>query len=224
MPICNVTLFNCGHAITLYMILLWLFSVTVYGAWLGFRLVGIRLSRFAGSPLYSTQQWLFKEFQWLRPLSPGFIILEPNRKLCERRAGWQKSARRLFWEPTRRRVSSLRKTLDPTLCCLPVPSSRFLRQLVSMLKYADRMGQWARLKSCGAGSRSQYSINRLVRYRIRREIGYRVGFRIVPIFLLYSNYRILWLPRDNSQGVSSHKAIRAFLGKLAMLGIIWYLI
>ena len=36
----------------------------------------------------------------------------------------------------------------------------------------------------------------------------------------YSNYRILWLPQDNSQGVSSHKAIRAFLGKLAMLRII----
>ena len=26
-----------------------------------------------------------------------------------------------------------------------------------------------------------YSINRLVRYRIRREIGYRVGFTMVPI-------------------------------------------
>ena len=32
----------------------------------------------------------------------------------------------------------------------------------------------------------------------------------------YRGYRILWLPRDNSQGVSS----RAFLGKLAMLWII----
>ena len=42
--------------------------------------------------------------------------------------------------------------------------------------------------------------------------------------IMYSNYRILWLPRDNPQGVSSHKAIRAFLGKLAMLRIIWYLI
>ena len=41
----------------------------------------------------------------------------------------------------------------------------------------------------------------------------------------YRGYRILWLPRDNSQGVSDHNAIRAFLGKLAMmLRIIWYLI
>ena len=28
---------------------------------------------------------------------------------------------------------------DSTLCCLQVPSSRFLRQLVSMLKYADKI-------------------------------------------------------------------------------------
>ena len=30
----------------------------------------------------------------------------------------------------------------------------------------------------------KYSINRLYRYRIRREIGNRVSFRKVPIFLL----------------------------------------
>ena len=47
---------------------------------------------------------------------------------------------------------------------------------------------------------------------------------VLGLHVYYSNYRILWLPRDNSQGVSSHKAIRAFLGKLAMLRIIWYLI
>ena len=40
----------------------------------------------------------------------------------------------------------------------------------------------------------------------------------------YRGYRLLWLPRHNSQGVSSHNAIRAFLGKLGMLQIIWYLI
>ena len=34
------------------------------------------------------------------------------------------------------------------------------------------------------GLNGPYSINRLVRYRIRREIGLRVGFRLVPISLL----------------------------------------